>query len=311
MAEASRDIDTVRHFNRFYTRQIGVLDEGLLDSPFTLTQARVLYELGQSPASLSRDLCEQLGLDAGYLSRVLQVFARRKMITRKRSAQDSRQVAISLTALGRRIQQDLDRRSHRSIERMLSGLDHDGRRRLVASLATAHRALAPEAGGSPCGEIVLRAHRPGDVGWAIAMHGEQYAAEYGWNTEFEGLAAKLFGDFASKPDRKGERLWIAELDGERVGCVFVVRNQHDANAAQIRCLLVAPRGRGQGVGHRLVEECIRFARAEGYERVVLWTNDVLTAARNLYQSLGFTLTGESSHHSFGKKLNGQTWNLEL
>ena len=308
-AESARDIAAIRHFNRFYTRQIGVLDEGLLDSPFTLTQARVLYELGQVKHTTAKDLGEKLGLDAGYLSRILQVFARRKLISRRRAAADSRHVEIALTSSGRRVQLDLDDRSRHSVARMLGGLKQTERRRFVASLAEAHRTLAPSA--ATVAGVVLRAPHAGDVGWAIARHGEIYAQEYGWNLEFEGLIAQLFGDFARQSPRKGERLWIAELDGERAGVVFVVRNAEDPRAAQLRCLLVEPAARGHGIGRRLIEECIAFARDEGYERIVLWTNDVLAAARRLYEAAGFELIAENPHHSFGKKLNGQTWALEL
>jgi DNA-binding MarR family transcriptional regulator/GNAT superfamily N-acetyltransferase len=306
---ATRDVAAVRHFNRFYTRQIGVLDEGLLESPFTLTQARVLYELGQVKQSTARDLGEKLGLDAGYLSRIVQVFARRKLITRRRSSADSRNIELALTASGRRVQVDLDRRSHVSIERMLEGLEPGDRQRFVAALAEAHRTLAPRE--SAARGVALRTVRPGDIGWAVARHGEIYAQEYGWNVEFEGLVAKLFGDFARQPPRKGERMWIAELDGERAGCVFVVRNETDPKAAQLRCLLVEPSARGHGIGRMLVDECLRFARAESYERMVLWTNDVLGAARRIYEAAGFKLVSQNAHHSFGKKLNGQNWSLEL
>jgi DNA-binding MarR family transcriptional regulator/GNAT superfamily N-acetyltransferase len=303
---ATRQIDAVRSFNRFYTRRIGVLEEGLLESPFTLTQARVLFELAQSHEPLAKEIGARLGLDAGYLSRILKDFAKRKLITRQRSPGDSRQVVLALTPQGRKAFQLLDRRSHRSVARMLSGMRSSDRQRLLASLREIRTTLAPET-ASKSGEVRLRTHRSGDIGWAIALHGELYAQEFGWNVEFEGLVATLFGSFARKHDPAAERLWVAELDGERVGCAFVVRTQDDARAAQLRCLLVDPKARGKGVGRVLVRECISFARSAGYERILLWTNDVLVAARRIYEAEGFQLLAENPHHSFGKDLIGQTW----
>ena len=193
--DGQREIDAVRGFNRFYTRQIGVLDEGLLDSPFTLAQARVLFELAQARSSTAGDIGERLGLDAGYLSRILQGFAKRKLITRRRSQKDSRRVELALTPQGRKVQRDLDRRSHVSVGQMLSGLRGSDRQRLLASLSAVHQTLEPQAAPAS-GTVVLRDHQPGDIGWAIARHGEIYAQEFGWNAEFEGLVATLFGDFA-------------------------------------------------------------------------------------------------------------------
>jgi len=317
---AGARIEAVRHFNRDYTRRIGVLREGLLDSPFSLTQARVLYELAHREEPTATALGQELGLDAGYLSRILRQFERRRLIARRRSANDSRQVSIALTARGRKVQRDLDQRSHHSVDRMLAGLRRSDRQRLVTSLAEVHRTLSPQSSGNEAATksaavkkpaIVLREHGPGDIGWAIARHGELYAGEFGWNAEFEGFVAVLFGNLTKQPPRAGEKLWIAEIGGERVGCVFVVRNEEDPKAAQLRCLLVDPKARGMGVGRRLVEECVQFAKDQGYRRMVLWTNDVLVAARRIYEAAGFELVGENRHHSFGKKLNGQTWALEF
>jgi DNA-binding MarR family transcriptional regulator/GNAT superfamily N-acetyltransferase len=303
---AARQIDAVRSFNRFYTRQIGVLEEGLLDSPFSLTQARVLFELAQSRESTAKQIGERLGLDAGYLSRILKDFTKRKLLTRERSREDSRHIALTLTPQGRRAFRTIDRRSHRSVAQMLSGLRSSDRQRLLASLDHVRGTLAPEP-VAKSGEVRLRTHRPGDIGWAIALHGELYAQEYDWNVEFEGLVATLFGNFVRNQDPKAERLWIAELDGERVGCVFVVRNEDDRNTAQLRCLLVDPKARGKGVGRLLVRECISFAREAGYTKMVLWTNDVLVSARRIYEAEGFERVAENRHHSFGKDLVGQTW----
>jgi DNA-binding MarR family transcriptional regulator/GNAT superfamily N-acetyltransferase len=306
---AKEHVDAVRSFNRFYTRQIGVLDESLLDSSFTLTQARVLFELAQRPQATAKEIGDALGLDAGYLSRILAGFAKRRLIRRERSSEDSRRVVLSLTPAGRKVFKELDRNSHQATSRMLSNLRTSDRQRLLASLSEVRNTLAAPAPGS--GEIVLRDYRPGDIGWAIERHGALYAQEFGWNVEFEALVSTLFASFATKHDPSAERLWIAEIDGERVGCVFVVRNPDDPTAAQLRCLLVDPKGRGKGVGRRLVQECISFARAAGYEKMVLWTNDVLIAARRIYEAEGFRLVAEERHRSFGQDLVGQTWAREL
>lgn len=306
---AKEHVDAVRSFNRFYTRQIGVLDEGLLDSSFTLTQARVLFELAHRSQATAKEIGDELDLDAGYLSRILRDFSKRRLIKRERSSADSRRIVLSLTPLGRKVFKTLDRNSQRATERMLSGLRSSDRQRLLASLSEVRNTLADEAPRS--GEIVLRTHRPGDVGWAIERHGQLYADEFGWNVEFEALVATLFASFATKHDASCERFWIAEIDGERVGCVFVVRNAEDSSTAQLRCLLVDPKARGKGVGRRLVQECIAFARAAGYAKMILWTNDVLVAARKIYEAEGFRLVAEDHHHSFGHDLVGQTWSRDL
>jgi DNA-binding MarR family transcriptional regulator/N-acetylglutamate synthase-like GNAT family acetyltransferase len=304
------DVDAVRSFNRFYTRQIGVLNQGLLDSPFTLTQARVLFELAQRKQATAKELQDALDLDAGYLSRILRDFAKRRFITRERSTEDSRRIVLSLTASGRKTFQGLDRGSHQSTSQMLKDLRHSDRQRLLASLDEVSRTLQRQQ-KTATSDIVLRAPRPGDVGWAIERHGALYANEYGWNIEFEALVAKLFAEFIAEQERKHERMWIAEIDGERVGCVFVVRNAQDRSVAQLRCLLVDPKARGKGVGARLVKECIAFARAAGFKRMMLWTNDVLTSARRIYEAEGFKLVESNRHRSFGKDLVGQTWLREL
>jgi DNA-binding MarR family transcriptional regulator/GNAT superfamily N-acetyltransferase len=302
----TQHVDAVRSFNRFYTKQIGVLEEGLLESPFTLTQGRVLFEIAHARSVTAKQIGDSLGLDAGYLSRILQGFVKRRLIQRTRSKQDARQYVISLTQAGQRVFTSLDKSSHRSISQMLSRLPRPDRDRLLASLNEVQSTL----GGRPHArlkEVTLRAHRAGDIGWAIERHGQLYADEYQWTVEFEALVAQLFGKFAAKHDPKTERMWIAEIDGERVGCVFVVQNEDDSTAAQLRCLLVDPKGRGLGVGRRLVRECIAFATAAGYKKMVLWTNDVLVAARRLYEAEGFTLIQQQRHRNFGHDLVGQTW----
>jgi DNA-binding MarR family transcriptional regulator/GNAT superfamily N-acetyltransferase len=307
---SDRQIEAIRRFNRFYTRRIGVLEEGLLASPFTLAQARVLFELGTRQAMTAGQVVDLLGLDPGYLSRMLQGFADSKLIKRHRSADDARRTELSLTAKGRKAFGTLDRRSRSAIAEMISPLSSTRRRRLLGAMQSMKEALTEtEATGDAT--VVIRPYRIGDVGWAIERHGRLYAEEFGWNGEFEALVATLFARFASHHDPQSEQFWIAEAGGERLGCVFVVRSDNDPRAAQLRCLLVDPKGRGLGIGRRLVEECVGFAKSARYERMVLWTNDVLTAARRIYEAAGFSLTEESRHRSFGQDLVGQTWSRTL
>jgi DNA-binding MarR family transcriptional regulator/GNAT superfamily N-acetyltransferase len=305
-AEIRAQVEALRRFNRFYTRRIGVLEEGLLASPFTLTQARILFELGTRPTLTAGELVEILGLDPGYLSRILQSFVEQSLVARQRSEQDRRRAQLSLTTKGRTAFRELDRKSRRSTSEMLASLTSSQRQRLLGAVTSVQETLSDP--GTPREvTITVREHRIGDVGWAIERHGRLYAEEFGWNSEFEALVATLFARFATNYDPASEHFWIAEVGGERVGCVFVVRNEKDPDAAQLRCLLVDPRARGLGLGRRLVEECLRFARSAGYERMLLWTNDVLVAARRIYESAGFALVEESRHHSFGHDLIGQVW----
>lgn len=301
-------IDEVRAFNRFYTRRIGVLHEHLLDSPYPLTHARVLFELARRQPAKARDIGEVLGLDAGYLSRIVQVFVADGLVERTQSQRDARSYDLNLTPDGEAAFARLDLHSREATASMLSELSEPARQRLSRALRDLQRALAPR---SAAPELVVRTHAIGDIGWAIERHGRLYADEYGWNAEFEVLVATLFARFASDHDPESERCWIAELDGERVGCVFVVRNEDDPAAAQLRCLLVDPLARGHGVGRRLVEECLAFARTAGYRRMLLWTNDVLAAARHIYERCGFILAEENRHHSFGHDLVGQVWTKDL
>jgi DNA-binding MarR family transcriptional regulator/GNAT superfamily N-acetyltransferase len=299
-------VETVRRFNRFYTRRIGVLEEGLLASPFTLAQARVLFELGTRKSVTAGELINMLGLDPGYLSRILQGFADSRLLARKRSSEDGRRTELSLTAKGRKAFGVLDGRSRNTIGAMISPLSPAERERLLAAMQTLEKILS-ESGTRRDRAISVRPYRIGDVGWAIERHGRSYAEEFGWSGEFEALVATLFARFATHHDPESEQFWVAELDGERVGCVFVVRNENDSRAAQLRCLLVDPSGRGLGVGRRLVDECMRFAFSGGFEGMLLWTNDVLVAARRIYEQAGFSLVEESPHHSFGHDLVGQIW----
>uniref|UniRef100_E6PPA0 MarR family transcriptional regulator n=1 Tax=mine drainage metagenome TaxID=410659 RepID=E6PPA0_9ZZZZ len=304
----SRQVDAIRAFNRFYTRQIGVLDEGLLDSPFSLTQARVLFELSTSKSVTAREIGDALGLDAGYLSRIVQNFASQGLINRTPSDHDGRQLVLSLTREGRKAFQRLDRKSHDVMAAHLSQLSAPQRERLVTRMKDVQRTWLSEGGS---GTIAIRTHRIGDIGWAIARHGEIYADEFGWNEEFEALVAMLFAQFATKHDPAKERCWIAEVDGERVGCVFVVRNAKDPATAQLRCLLVDPKGRGLGVGKLLVNQCLVFAKDAGYAKMLLWTNDILVSARRIYEAAGFALVSQAQHHSFGQDLVGQEWMRDL
>lgn len=304
------EVDAVRAFNRFYTRRIGVLQEDLLDSAFPLTQARVLFELAQREPVAAREIGEALGLDPGYLSRILQAFGNDGLIEKARSEHDARSFVLTLSAKGREAFAVLDRSSHESTAAMLSALSALDRDRLLRAIRDAEQALS--APSLPAAQrLLIREHRIGDIGWAIERHGRLYADEYGWNGEFEALVATLFARFATRHDPRYERCWIAELDGERIGCVFVVRNEDDAATAQLRCLLVDPRARGLGVGRRLVETCIAFARDAGYGRMLLWTNDVLSSARKVYEGCGFSLIEQAPHHSFGHDLVGQVWTRAL
>src|ERR1700722_10841717 len=313
-------VELIRRFNRFYTRRIGVLEEGLLASPFTLTQARILFELGTRQTATAGDLVEELGLDPGYLSRILQGFVDKRLVARERSIEDGRRAQLSLTQKGRKAFGELDRKSRMSTAEMVSPLPPADRKRLIAAMQTLQETLAypaeprtytaaPRAYPAVPRDapVILREHRIGDIGWAIEQHGRLYAEEFGWNGEFEALVATLFARFANKHDPTSERFWVAEVDAVRAGCVFVVRNEKDPLAAQLRCLLVDPRARGLGLGRILVEECIRFAKSAGYERMVLWTNDVLVAARRVYVAAGFSLAEEGPHHRFRPDLVGQGW----
>jgi DNA-binding MarR family transcriptional regulator/GNAT superfamily N-acetyltransferase len=302
------DVATVRAFSRFYTRTVRVLDEGLLDTPYSLTEARILYELAQRDTTEVVDLRRAVGIDAGYMSRLLSRFASDGLITRERSSADGRRQVIALTKQGRAAFELLDGRSTDQVRHVLTGLDAAQRRRLVTALQTVEHILSDSA---PPDTVVLRPAGTGDFGWVIQHNGLLYAQEYGWDESYEALVARIVADFVDDKARAAGRAaaWMAEVDGQAVGCVFCV--EKDADTAQLRLLLVDPAARGAGIGSRLVDECIRFARRSGYERLVLWTNDVLTAARRIYERAGFELVEEEPHHSFGHDLVGQTWSLDL
>ena len=300
-------IAAVRAFNRFYTRKLGVLDQQLLKSPFSLSEARVLYELAHRDDLAAKEIGIELGLDPGYLSRIIQHFDESGLITRKPLPSDRRQYRLSLTAKGRQAFAKLDRSSHDDVADMLATLPRGGGQRLIAAMATIERLLGvPRA--SPA-RAILREPRPGDMGWVVQSHGALYAGEYGFDSSFEGLVAEIAAKFLASFDASRERCWIADIDGAQVGSVFLVR--HSDDVAKLRLLLVDPAGRGQGLGRRLVGECIAFARACGYRKITLWTQSILVAARRIYQDAGFVLVATEPHCSFGQSLIGETWEREL
>jgi DNA-binding MarR family transcriptional regulator/N-acetylglutamate synthase-like GNAT family acetyltransferase len=304
---AAPHISAIREFNRFYTQKIGVLGAGMLDSDYTLTEVRVLYEVAHRERPLASDLVRDLGLDAGYLSRILAKFARRGWLKRERSGEDARKTHLHLTAKGRAAFQSLDTRAREEIGEMLAPLPREEQVKLQGHLQNVQSLL-----GAPpprTDALHLREHRPGDIGWIVQKHGELYAQEYGWNTDFEALVAEICAKFLRELDPAVERCWIAERNGTRVGCIMLVRHSH--TVAKLRLLLVDPSQRGLGVGNALVAECLAFARAAGYRKVTLWTQSILAAARKLYEGHGFRKVGSEAHESFGAKLVAETWELVL
>jgi DNA-binding MarR family transcriptional regulator/GNAT superfamily N-acetyltransferase len=298
------EVERFRAFNRFHTGLVGALDEHLLETPYTLTEARILFEVGRGAPLEVRELRRRTGIDAGYLSRILASFEQDGLLERRRSDADARRVVITPTARGRRAYRTLDARSAAENAALLRRLDAPSRARLLLAAGEIQAIL--EHRGQPA---EIRAPRCGDYGWMVERHGALYAAEYGWDETFEGLVAEIVGAFARSHDASRERAFVAELDGRRAGCVLCVRE--DGTTARLRILLVEPWARGHGLGARLVEECVVFARESGYARIVLWTNDVLTAARNVYERAGFTLEHEAPHRAFGHDLVEQTWSLRL
>jgi DNA-binding MarR family transcriptional regulator/GNAT superfamily N-acetyltransferase len=303
-----RRIDAVRAFNRFYTRRIGVLEEGYLESPFSLVQARVLYELARRARPTAIEIAGDLELDTGYLSRILRGFERSGLVIKSPSASDGRQKLLSLTTRGREAFAPLDSRSRAGTEAMLTRLSDTQQGRLVGAMSAITRLLDDENSAVP---YLLRSHEPGDMGWVVQRHGVLYAAEYGWDATFEALVAEIVADFIRHFDSERERCWIVERDGENVGSVFLMAHREREGVGQLRLLLVEPSARGLGLGRRLVDECTRFARQVGYHTVTLWTNDVLVSARRIYEAAGFQLVQEEQHQSFGQDLVGQTWEMRV
>jgi len=301
-------VSALRRFSRFYTRQLGLLDEGLLASGYSLTEVRVLYELAQRDGIGAAELGRALALDAGYLSRILRRFAARGLVRRSAHAGDARRRTLELTAKGRRSFAPLDAASSAQAAQLIAPLDAGARAELVAAMADIERLLSP-AERAQRAPIVLRAHQVGDIGWIARRQGQLYAQEYGWDDTFEALVAEIAARFVRDFDAKRERCWVAEQDGRIVGSVFVCAKS--ARVAQLRLLYVEPAARGQGLGARLVDECIRFARAKGYRTLMLWTNAGLDAARHIYEARGFVLDKQERHRAFGKNLVGQYWSLGL
>ena len=304
--DSDDQISAVRAFNRFYTRKLGVLDQQLLKSPFSLSEARVLYELAHREELAAKEIGIELGLDPGYLSRIVQKFDEDGLITRKPLASDRRQYRLALTAKGRQTFARLERSMQDDVGAMLAALRNGDSDRLIAAMATIERLLGTTDAPPPA---ILRDHRPGDMGWVVQSHGAFYAGEYGFDSSFEALVAEIAAKFLTSFDASRERCWIAELDGVPVGSVFLVK--HSDDVAKLRLLLVDPAGRGQRLGQRLVGECVAFARACGYRKITLWTQSILVAARKIYQDAGFVLVATEPHRSFGQSLVGETWEREL
>ncbi|MGA2738138.1 MAG: helix-turn-helix domain-containing GNAT family N-acetyltransferase [Bryobacteraceae bacterium] len=307
MDDVDRRAERIRRFNRLYTREIGVLTDGLLHSPYSLTEARVLYEIAHRRDATANRLCKELGLDAGYVSRIVTSFRERGLVSRDTASTDRRQHILSLTPKGRSEFATLDQRSHEEARAKLGQLSATDQEELVQALERVGTLLGKRSIVSA--PFVLRPHRAGDIGWVVERHGVLYSQEYGWDSSFEALVAEIAGQFIRNFDPKREACWIAERHGARVGSVFLVRKTD--RVAQLRLLLVEPSARGFGLGRHLVQECVRFARDAGYQTITLWTNSILHAARRIYEETGFRLVDEKPHHSFGKDLVGQTWELAI
>ena len=307
--ELNGEIAKFRHFNRMYTRYVGSLNEGLLNSDFSLVEARVLYELANRAAPKASEIAEALGMDPGYLSRLLGKFERHGLMEKKASPEDARFAALRLTSQGRSAFKKLNALSDEQARSALAVLPPTARRELIDSMQTVERVLMKvDQARLP---YILRPHRVGDMGWIVHREGLGYAEQYGWDGTFEALVANIVSDFVAHFDAIRERCWIAEVDGHNVGHVFLVKHPNQQRTAKLRLLFVEPSARGMGLGDALVTECIRFARSAGYKKVVLWTQSILTAAHRIYERAGFRLVKEEPHHSFGHDLVGQEWELEL
>jgi DNA-binding MarR family transcriptional regulator/GNAT superfamily N-acetyltransferase len=309
MSEQSLEqrVGAIRRFNRLYTRQIGVMQDGFLQTPYSLAEARVLYELAQRDHATATELAAALGLDHGYLSRILRGFGERGLVVKTASPDDRRQSLLSLTTKGRLAFAPLDQRSQSDVAAMIGKLCAADQDRIVTAMATIETLLwdKPE----PDVPYILRPPRAGDMGWIVSRHGALYGKEYGWDERLEALTAEIVAAFVRKHDPRRERCWIAERKGANVGSVFLVKETDEV--ARLRLLLVEPEARGLGIGARLVEECVRFARETGYRKMTLWTHSVLTAARHIYKQAGFKLVETNKHNEFGKTLVGETWDLDL
>ena len=308
--ELERRVEAARRFNRFYTRKIGVLHDGVYDSPFSLTQVRLLYELANRDRPTATELGRDLGLDPGYLSRLLRGFEKRALVSRTPSAHDGRRSHLALTAHGRKVFAPLDARSHDQVGTMLGSVSPPEQAQVIEAMRTIERLLGGRAPSpEPPTPYLLRAPRPGDLGWVVHRHGAVYAHEYGYDETFEALVAEIVAHFVQHYDAKRERCWIADRNGEIIGCVFLVKQSK--TVAKLRLLLVEPQARGAGLGTRLVAECVRFARDAGYRTLTLWTQSELLGARRLYAAAGFRVVRKERNHSFGKDLVSETWELRL
>lgn len=304
----AEDVAAFRRFNRMYTRFLGTLNEGLLDSAFSLAEARVLYEIANRSSPNAKEIADEVGMDTGYLSRILGKFERDGLLKRTASKVDARHAELTLTARGKSAFRKLDGASQAQGRAVLDGMPPATRSQFINSLQTAERILNANAARPP---YVLRPHRIGDMGWVVHREGIVYAEEYGWDETFEALVARIADAFITNFDPKCERCWIAERDGQSIGHVFLVKHPDEPHTAKLRLLFVEPGARGLGLGHALVNECVQFARTAGYKKIVLWTQSILTAAHRIYERAGFRLVKEEPHHSFGKDLVGQTWELDL
>ncbi|WP_155742557.1 bifunctional helix-turn-helix transcriptional regulator/GNAT family N-acetyltransferase [Variovorax paradoxus] len=301
-------VKAIRQFNRFYTRRIGALDP-YLGSPMSLTDVRVLYELAHRETAVASEIGRDLGLDAGYMSRILRRFETEGWLTREPHPRDARQSVLHLTEAGHAAFAPLQQKSREEAAALLESLAPSQRQQLVQAMGTMQSLLDPDAAPPKPQAAILRDPAPGDIGWVVQQHGEIYAREYGWNSKFEALVAGIASEFLLKFQPEWERCWIAELNGERVGAIFVVRKS--ATVAQLRMLILTPGARGLGLGGKLVDECIAFARLKGYKKMVLWTNSCLAAARSIYAKRGFQLTQSEPHEGYGSPLVGETWELKL
>jgi DNA-binding MarR family transcriptional regulator/GNAT superfamily N-acetyltransferase len=311
MATATSDLEqrvgAVRRFNRLYTKRIGVLQDGFLDTPYSLAECRVLYELARRDKATATEVAAALGLDHGYLSRILRRFSERGLVVKTSSPNDRRQSLLSLTTKGRMAFAPIDQRSQDDVADLLGKLSACDQDRVVAAMRTIESVL----GDTPPPDVpyILRPPRPGDMGWIVSRHGMVYGGEYGWDDRLEALTAEIVAAFVRNYDPRRERCWIAERDGESAGSVFIVKDSEEV--ARLRLLLVEPKARGFGIGARLVEEAVRFSRDAGYRKVTLWTHSVLTAARRIYEQAGFKLVDTNKHNEFGQELVGETWDLDL
>jgi DNA-binding MarR family transcriptional regulator/N-acetylglutamate synthase-like GNAT family acetyltransferase len=308
MAVSAQRVAAVRRFNRFYTQHLGVLRDGWLDSPFSLTQARVLYEIKTRDRATATGIGRDLGLDAGYMSRILHGFEKNGLIRKQVSPADGRQSFLSITAKGRKTFDPLEQRTLRQVGDVLGRLSPAEQEHLVSAMRSIETLIAAEK-DEQAPEIILRDPRPGDLGWVVARHAELYAEEYGWGENFEGICAKIVADFSANFDLACERCWIAEMDGRNVGCVLLVKDSK--KVARLRLLLVDPLARRHGLGTRLTDEAVRFARERGYRGITLWTHSILTAARTIYERAGFRLTSSEKMRNFGKDVVSEHWDLVL